>query len=102
MLVANKIAQITAERVHGKQVVLVIPSNGDASQIRRLIGQVRETLQARVLEIVSCREETVITIKLQKRLPPVNLTDELTKMDEVREVETKLTQSQAKCQGKGS
>jgi len=69
-----------------REVTLVVPSPGDASQLRRFTCRAEETLQARLLETVGSWRDTRVTLQLRSPVSLVNVLDRLMKMPEVEEV----------------
>lgn len=72
------------------EVTLVIPSSGDASQLQKFICQVKGTLKASILGMVSSWSDTRLTLKLQRPVSLADILNELTKIPEVEEAREKI------------
>ena len=66
---------------------MVVPSPGDATQLRRFACQLEEELKASVLEKISTWNNTDIMLKPQRPVSLGNMLDELVNMPDVEKVE---------------
>jgi len=70
-----------------QEIAIVVPSPGDATQLRRFVCQLEEELKASVLETISTWTNTDIALELQKSVSLGNMLDQLVNMPEVEKVE---------------
>ena len=74
---------------HKNQVVLIIPSTGDANRLYELIKNVTEVLSARLVKITGSREENIMTLELDKAIPTDQVIEQLSSIPEVVAAEQK-------------
>ena len=88
------------EETHPNEVTFVIPSVGNAAQFWRFQDKISQMLDARVLTIVGCQEEGVITFRVDPTITIEVMLSQLAKMPEVLSSEEKEIKRQGtKMQG---
>ena len=91
----TKVAESTVEPVPDEELTFIIPSTEGGTNLPKFISQARETFKADVLKTNGSRKESLITLRLQRRLTMTNVLDELKNMSGVEEVWAKQIRADA-------